>query len=129
MEELDMIKLFKNFKKKDGDIKIKIKMNTEVAMNRLWLYDENGEIVGEVNFAISSEFAKKAYDAYFDKQYFTDTDGNTVKVFKSYEEFINVYTPEKEGNDMYLIALENDAIIEEFITVNNIEYHLSYDLA
>ena len=122
-----MIKLFKKFKKKDGDIKIK--MNTEVVMNRLWLYDENGEIAGQVNFAISSEFAKKAYDAYFDKQYFTDIDGNTVKVFKSYEEFINVYTPEKEGNDMYLIALENDAVIEEYVTVDRTEYHLSYDLA
>ena len=113
------------FKRKKS---FKVISNNEIAMNRLWLYDEKGESVGEVNFVIKEDFARKAYDAYFAKQQYTDFDGTVIKIFKSFEEFMNTYTPEKDGSDMYLIALENDAIIEEYVTVDRTEYHLSYDL-
>ena len=73
----------------------------ELELNRKWLYDKEGNEIGETLFVVPCEWLTDVYNEYFKERY------------DSFEEFLNVYIPEEEGEFIYQKSIEDKVIIED----------------
>lgn len=74
----------------------------EYELNREWIYDDEGEPIGETNFVVPAAWLFEL----FNKEY--------ADKFDSFEEFIDVYEPETDGEFIYKKAIEDGELIEDF---------------
>lgn len=81
-------------------------MNIEVTfqyeLNRGYIYDEDGETIGENNFVISADYLDRIFLELFPCE--------------DFDEFIDWYEADSEGDAIYQRALEDNEIIDEFET-------------
>ena len=73
----------------------------ELEMNRKWLYNEEGDEIGETLFIVPYKWLMSIYKEHFSERY------------TSFEEFLNVYIPEEEGEFIYQKSIEDKVIIED----------------
>lgn len=74
----------------------------EVELNRAWIYDDEDEdAIGETNFVVSEGFAKKVFEEKY-ADYYSD-----------FEEFMDVYEPEEEGEYIYQRAIAEGELKED----------------
>ena len=79
-----------------------IPVTNEIQLNRLWDCDEDGEPIGQHAFVVTEDYAKKVYNELFADRY------------ESFEEFLDVYEPETEGQAIYDRAIADGVLINEF---------------
>lgn len=72
--------------------------NKEIELNRAWVFNNEEECIGETNFVVKESYLKKILPQ------ITDED---------YEDFLDVYEPETDGEKIYQIALSDNKIIED----------------
>lgn len=70
----------------------------EIELNRAWIHDDEDECIGETNFVVKESYLKKILPQ------ITDDD---------YEDFIDVYEPETDGEKIYKKALSDNEIVED----------------
>lgn len=73
----------------------------EIELNRAYIYDNEGEPIGETNFTVSILFLKKLY-----KNEYKD-------IFPDFEEFLQCYDPEIEGEHIYQEAKRKNELVED----------------
>lgn len=83
---------------------MKINMTIELELNRAWVYNKDGEVIGETNFIVSGEFAKKAFQK-------LNSEHKLVCEYSDFEEFIETYEPETDGEALYQMALAENQLI------------------
>lgn len=81
-------------------------MSMEYELNRKWLYNKDGDLIGEQNFVVSmcdvNDFINNNYIA--------------TGEYENIDDFLNCYEPEVDGQKIYDFLKEKDLIIEEFFT-------------
>lgn len=77
-------------------------INIEFELNRRWIIDEaTGEEIGETNFVVPMRWMKNLFDkSYADK-------------YDCLDAFMEVYTPEIDGEFIYREAIKDGALIED----------------
>lgn len=78
-----------------------MKIQIEYELNRAWILDEDEEPIGETNFVVPGKWLAKLYN----DQYAND--------YRSFNEFLEVYEPEAEGEFIYQEARKDDVLIED----------------
>ena len=76
-------------------------INIEIELNRGWLTDKDGFEYGETNFVVPESFARANYK---------DCPGYRGEDF---DDFLNIYEPETDGQFLYELAKKTDNIIED----------------
>lgn len=86
-----------------------IEFEFQLELNRAWIYDDEDEdIVGEKNFVVPA-----AWLIFNINEIIPGVDiGNA----DDFDEFLNYYVPEEDGEAIYEAAKRMDKIIEEFDT-------------
>lgn len=79
-----------------------MKFEFEIELNREWIYDNKGNIIGETNFVVPIPWLKKMFNKHYHKQYNT------------FGDFINAYVPEEEGEFLYKIATRDNVMKYDF---------------
>lgn len=75
----------------------------EIELNRCWLYgSDDDEPIGETNFVVSELFVKENYK-----------NCPNAEENDSYDEFLETYVPEEDGQFLYELAKEKNHIIED----------------
>lgn len=78
-------------------------MKVEIVLNRAWIYG-NGiyeEPTGEKNFVLDAGYLKEIFESLF----LSETD---------FDDFLDTYVPEEDGEKIYQRAKKDGKIIEEF---------------
>lgn len=89
-------------------MKIKIEMETE--LNRAWIWDEEADdIVGETNFVVPTKWLSDLFEKHFAEQ--KTITGHPM--YHSFDDFIDVYEPEEEGEFIYTKAIEDGVLKED----------------
>lgn len=73
----------------------------EIEMNREWLYNDNDNNIGEINFVVSKKFAEEFYNSNYKEKYPT------------FKDFLSAYIPEEEGQELYSYALSCNGLIDD----------------
>lgn len=76
-------------------------INFEYELNREWIYDEEEEIIGETNFVVSADWLRELYNKKFADEH------------NSFEDFIDWYEPEVDGEFIYQNAIKDGVLIED----------------
>lgn len=82
----------------------------EYELNRAWICDEQeDEIIGETNFVVPAKWLIELYNKHFveKKNYEGELEYN------SFEQFLDVYEPETEGEFIYQKAIQDNVLIED----------------
>lgn len=79
-----------------------MEINIEFELNRKWIVDETtGKEIGETNFVVPLEWTKKLFDRVYADRY------------SCLDEFMEVYTPEVDGEFIYREAIKDGVLIED----------------
>ena len=85
--------------------------HSEIEMNRAWIYDDKDEeIIGETNFVVSEDFAKQAFKK-------LNEQGTLATKYDDFNDFLETYEPEVDGEAIYQLAIQENQIIENKGTV------------
>lgn len=76
-----------------------IYITIEYTLNKKYIYDEDGEVIGEENFTVPFDWLDNLYKEYFKDKY------------SSFEDFLKCYIPEEDGEFIYNKAVEEDVLI------------------
>lgn len=82
-----------------------ITLNLEYELNRGWIYDEDGEEIGEINFVVPAGWLADLYNKHF------------ANVYGDINSLLEMYEPEEEGEFIYQKAIEDNVLIEDLGTV------------
>lgn len=83
--------------------KLGIDFSCELELNRAWLYDDEDEDpIGETNFVVPENWCRKIWEENFKKR---DDD--------TFDEFLDVYEPEGEGEFIYQKAILEKVLLED----------------
>ena len=92
-------------------------MEVEYELNRAWVYDDGvDEPIGETNFVVPAKWLIDLYNNYFAEK--KTCSGHPL--YGSFEDFLDVYEPESEGEFVYQKAIE-DGVIKEDIEMEPFE--------
>ena len=78
-----------------------MKLEFEYELNREWVYNDDEEVIGETNFVVPADWLRELYD----KKY-ADT-------YNSFDDFIDCYEPEVDGEFVYQEAIKDKALKED----------------
>ena len=78
-----------------------MKIDFEYELNREWIYDDDGEIVGETNFVVSAVWLRNLYDKRYADRY------------NSFHDFMDCYEPEVDGETIYQEAIKDKVLKED----------------
>ena len=73
----------------------------EHELNRGWIYDEDGEVIGEINFVVPTKWLCDLYDKHFSD------------VYGDIDSLLTLYEPEEEGEFIYQKAIEDNVLVED----------------
>jgi hypothetical protein len=71
----------------------------EYELNRAWILDDEGEIIGETNYVVPASWINTIYASTYADQY------------ESINEFLDAYQPEVEGEYIYQMAVRDGVLI------------------
>ena len=78
-----------------------MKINFEYELNRGWIIDEDGEIIGETNFVVPADWLVDLFcKTYSDK-------------YDNFDVFEDTYEPETEGEFIYQEAIKDKVLMED----------------
>lgn len=80
-----------------------MKFAVEYELNRAFIYDEDGEPIGETNFVVSGSWLEKKF---YDEELET--------IWTDLDDFLDVYEPETDGEFIYQMAIRDLALVEDF---------------
>lgn len=75
----------------------------EYELNREWIYDEDGEIIGETNFVVPTKWLVEAFNKLNNEDKF-------VCSYDNFEDFIETYEPETDGELIYQSAVADGVL-------------------
>ena len=78
-----------------------MRIELEIELNRAWIYNDKDEIIGETNFIVPTKWLNDIFEKYYKTEY-TD-----------FEDFLEVYEPETEGEFIYKKAKEESVLKED----------------
>ena len=78
-----------------------MRVEFEYELNRGWIYDDDEEVFGEINFVVPADWLRKLYDKRFADRY------------NSFDDFVDCYEPEVDGEDVYQEAIKEKALKED----------------
>ena len=73
----------------------------EYELNRGWIYDENDEPIGEINFVVPAGWLANLYNKHF------------ANVYGDIDSLLTLYEPEEEGEFIYQKAIEDGVLKED----------------
>ena len=77
-------------------------MKVEFELNRGWVIDEETEEeIGETNYVVPKKWLKELFDKIYADKY------------SSFDEFIDVYEPEIDGELIYQQAVNDGVLVED----------------
>ena len=79
-----------------------VSVAVEIMLNRGWIYDDEGNEIGETNFVVTNKYLQGIF-----KECYADN-------YPSISDFLLTYTPEIEGQEIYSRALADGEVIEDF---------------
>lgn len=92
-------------------------INYTYELNREWLYDdEDDDPIGEVNFIVPADWLKKLFDTYYANNNVPD---GLFYAYSSFNDFIDCYEPESDGEFVYQKAIEDNVLIADLGAVWN----------
>ena len=77
----------------------------EFELNRAWVYDENKSIIGETNFIVPAEWLVNTFNK-------LNSENKFVCKFANFEDFVDSYEPEIDGELIYQYAIKDDVLKE-----------------
>ena len=78
-------------------------MTFELELNRGWIIDEETEEeIGETNFVVPTKWTKDLFERKYSDKY-----------YNSFEEFLEAYEPEVDGEFIYQQAIKEGVLIED----------------
>ena len=80
-----------------------IPVGFEHELNRAWIYDDEGETIGETNFVVPTFWLLQIWDEHYSE-------------YDSFDDFLDTYEPEIEGEYIYQKAIE-DGVLKEDIGI------------
>ena len=83
-----------------------IVMECEYELNRAWIYDEEEDTIGETNFVVPGDWLEKVFDK-------LNSDGKFVCKYDDFEDFIESYEPETDGELIYQHAIKDGTLKED----------------
>lgn len=85
-------------------------VKAELELNRAWIYEEgNDEPIGEKNFVIPADYYSSIFPDLFPVAF--------ERAIFMFEDFLDIYEPETDGEKIYQQALKDGKIIKEFDTI------------
>lgn len=81
-----------------------IKVEVQYELNRAWIYDDNDETIGETNFVVPGNWLIN---------FFNDNRKDKYWFIKDFEEFLDMYEPEEDGELIYQAAMKDEVLIED----------------
>ena len=85
-------------------------INYEYELNREFILDEDDEPIGEVNFIVPAGWLEKLFDTYYANNNIPD---GLFNAYNSFDDFIDCYEPESDGEFVYQKAIEEDILIAD----------------
>ena len=82
-----------------------ITIEFEYELNREWIYDDDGETIGETNFVVPTEWLTKAFDE-------LNKNDEFICHYEDFEDFVDTYEPETDGELIYQKAIADGVLIE-----------------
>ena len=87
-----------------------MKINFEYELNRAWINDKYGEPIGETNFVVSTKWLNEAFNE-------LNNGGKFIRKYDDFNDFIETYEPETDGELIYRKALVEGVLVEDLGTV------------
>jgi hypothetical protein len=84
----------------------KMKINFEHELNRAWIYDEDGETIGETNFVVPTKWLVETFDK-------LNNENKFICKYDDFEDFEETYEPETDGELIYQKAIADDVLKED----------------
>lgn len=81
-----------------------MKFKVEYELNRAYIYNEDGEAIGETNFVVPADWFV---------QMFGETIWGELRTGISIEEFFEEYVPEYDGEFVYQEAIKDGVLVED----------------
>ena len=81
-----------------------MKIEVEYELNRGYIYNEDGEAIGETNFVVPTDWFVKM---------FGETIWGELETGISIGEFLEVYDPSNDGEFIYQEAIKDGVLIED----------------
>lgn len=78
----------------------------EYELNREWVYDDKGEIIGETNFVVPAYWLQEIFNQLNNANKFTCQ-------YEDFEDFIDSYEPETDGELIYQEAIKDNVLKED----------------
>jgi hypothetical protein len=78
----------------------------EYELNREWIYDEGEDIIGETNFVVPTEWLVNTFNKLSNENKF-------VFMYKDFEDFVDSYEPETDGELIYQEAIKDGVLVED----------------
>lgn len=83
-----------------------MKINFEYELNRAWINDDNGEPIGETNFVVPTEWLNETFNE-------LNNDGKFIGKYDDFNDFIEAYEPETDGELIYQKAIADGILVED----------------
>lgn len=81
-------------------------MECEYELNRAWIYDEDEDTIGETNFVVPANWLMETFSELNNEDKF-------ICKYDDFEDFIESYEPETDGELIYKQAIKDSALKED----------------
>ena len=82
-------------------------MEIEYELNRAWIIDEDeDDAIGETNFVVPAEWFVNTFNK-------LNNEGKFVYKYEDFEDFVDTYEPETDGELIYQKAIEDGVLKED----------------
>lgn len=85
---------------------MKIHNTFEYELNRSWVYNKYDDIIGETNFVVPTKWLASTFEKLNSERKFSH-------IYSDFQDFIDIYTPETDGELIYQCAIKDNALIED----------------
>ena len=84
-----------------------ITIEFEYELNREWIYDDDGETIGETNFVVPTAWLTKVFNE-------LNNNNDFVCHYEDFADFVETYEPETDGKLIYQKAIADGVLKEDF---------------
>lgn len=83
-----------------------VKIECEYELNRAWILDKDEETVGETNFVVFADWLVSTFNK-------LNNENKFICKYKDFEDFIDSYEPETDGELIYRQAIKDGMLKED----------------
>lgn len=82
------------------------KIYFEHELNREWIYDDDGEPIGETNFVVPTKWLNGAFNE-------LNNENKFICKYDDFDDFEEIYEPETDGELIYQKAIADGVLVED----------------